>query len=174
MFHRIVNLVPYNSKRILNTIKKYIDVYAPESYVGKLPDSIHDLVFNELGIKMVQPVQIFVAAFNYNSERIHIHSDDWSGNIKRAINIPLENCNDVYMNWYKVIDSTKIYTEGHDGRYHPVRKVPLECSEIIETISCSKPFIADISQWHSGEMRAPGIGIMLSVRFWPFSGIPFT
>lgn len=171
--YNVISFPDFNKQRILELVKDHVDVYAHDLWVSKLPSILDRVIFKELNIPITDNKAVLIGCFKKGIENIDVHSDNWSGNIFRAINIPLENCNEMYMNWYNVIDEDKIFLQGHEGRYNPVKKIPLQYTKCIASINCNTPFIADVNQWHAGEMRGDGVAVMLSVRVWPFSAKPF-
>jgi ribosome-associated toxin RatA of RatAB toxin-antitoxin module len=162
--------ISYSPDRLYELVAKHV-ADNKGSFVGRLGADIQQVIFNELGLPFDQTSNILLGIFR-KGHNIEIHSDNHNGNIHRAITIPIRNCQDTYMNWYQVMDESKIYKEGYQGRYAPVAKIPNEHALLVDSVCCDKPFIANINQWHSGECRGEGTAVMLSVRYWPFSGQP--
>jgi hypothetical protein len=160
----------YDADKIYDLIAGHVDINKG-SFIGKLDKDVQETIFNELELPFDHTSNILLGIFR-QGYGIEIHSDNHNGNIHRAITVPLRNCKDTYMNWYNAVDQSKIYKEGHQGRYSAVAKIPNEHAELIESVCCDKTFIANINQWHNGECRGEGIAVMLSVRYWPFSGQP--
>ena len=171
MHHRYVQLSEYNLDRIYVSVMSIVETNRG-SFVGRLPKDIQQIIFEELGLPFDHTSNVLLGIFR-KGHKIEIHSDNHNGNIHRAITVPIKDCDSVYMNWYKALDESKIYKEGYQGRYKPVAKIPDETAELIESVCCNQPFVADINQWHSGENKGDGVGVMLSIRYWPFSGEPF-
>jgi hypothetical protein len=162
--------ISYDPDKIYNMISSYVESNRG-SFVGRLDKNLQELIFSELGLVFDHTSNILLGIFR-RGHNIKIHSDNHNGTIHRAITIPVRNCQDTYMNWYYVTDESKIYKEGYQGRYAPVAMIPDEHALLVDSVCCDQPFIANINQWHSGECKGEGTAVMLSVRYWPFSGQP--
>lgn len=173
MYSSSFPILPYDSNKIIQLISTFIDPFKHDSYIGKLPDSLNQDIFRELQLTPGSINAILVGCFSKKGICEDVHSDNWSGNIQRAINLPLFNCKGLFMNWYSVPDTSKIFIKGRDGRHKPVPMIKPEYAKLEHSVSCDKPFIADINQWHTAEKIDDEVSIMISVRFFPWSGQKF-
>jgi len=158
----------------LENLSSYLEtqVIPPDTsnvFVGKIIKSIDILSYLGVDINEFFTSRIAQAYFP-NSNPIEIHSDyEPLAHTRRALIIPIKNCNDLTWNWYKCTDESKIFTRGTKRRFPPVPILPVEAAEIIETRMCDKPFVADIYTWHSLCNHSPNPAHLISIRIMPWA-----
>jgi hypothetical protein len=104
------------------------------------------------------------------SSKIDIHADITSDiKISRCVILPLQNCDQVTMNWYEPTDPSKIFYYGKEDLWSPVPFLPYESAKIIEATICNTPFIGDIMTFHGLENKSDEIAIAISIRIMPWS-----
>jgi hypothetical protein len=106
--------------------------------------------------------------FSITPDRYHpIHIDKTINStncVEFALNIPITDCNKVYMNWFENLSST------HDV-YYPVNKnhatpiLETKNAKTIDTVSLNLPMFVKINDWHNVENRSNDVEKLISIRF---------
>jgi len=126
-----------------------------------------------IGISKCEHYNIMLVYFPPNS-KIDIHSDKPVDipeeiRISQGIILPLQSCDNLIWNWYKAVNPEAIYHYGEEGNWKRVPFLRPWGSELIETVSCSKPFISDIGTFHALENRSDQTALAISIRLMPWS-----
>jgi len=116
--------------------------------------------------------KIMLAYFPPHS-KLQIHSDTPvsttdPGTLDKAIFIPIQNCSQLYWNWYECLDDTKIFHYGSQDNWKVVPMISEAYSKLVKTVLCDQPFISNIEKWHSLHNTSDDPAIGISVRLMPW------
>ena len=118
-----------------------------------------------LGISYISRILYFsIKPDSY--QPIHIDKTINSSNcVEFALNLPITECNKVYMNWFKNLSTT------HD-LYYPVNKkhatpiLDIKNAKTIDTTNLNLPTFVKINDWHNVENKSESIEKLISIRFF--------
>lgn len=107
--------------------------------------------------------------FSINPDSYHpIHIDRTMNStncVEFALNLPITDCNRVYMNWFENLSNT------HDV-YYPVNKnhatpiLETKNAKTIDTAKLDLPTFVKINDWHNVENRSDNVEKIISIRFF--------
>lgn len=155
------------SKLILNIKSTVPDVRLLEGSIQKHICRLLNIDWNRCEI-----YKIMLAYFPPHS-KLQIHSDTPisttdPGTLDKAIFIPIQNCSQLYWNWYECLDDTKIFHYGSQYNWKVVPMISDAHSKLVETVLCDQPFIGNIEKWHSLHNTSDKPAIGISVRLMPW------
>lgn len=99
------------------------------------------------------------------TDRIHkdTNLDIPANSFKCALNVPLNNCDGLVMNWYK---STPASIESvYPGPSEMNTTPQLDGGEIIDSVILNSPHVVKIDDWHAVTNHNPGVASLISLRF---------
>jgi len=99
----------------------------------------------------------------------YIHKDvdlTFGNNKVFALNLPLQNCNNVFMHWFKQIKGTEsVVFPGITNETGEVPWLDLENGIKIDSVICNRPNLVKRDDWHSVDSYDAADSKFISVRF---------
>lgn len=151
--------------------------YHKESILDILPTEIGYGACNIDGIRKIQsilniviPIQS-ILYFNLKPNTIGlIHKDINYSNAKEntpiALNLPLSNCNETFMYWFREIEKGRspLFFEGPTNK-SVTPQLEQDNALQIDTVNCNVPLLVRIDDWHSINNLGADTCRIISVRF---------
>jgi hypothetical protein len=159
--------INYDSKLLLEEIK------TPESdiYTFKLQKDKISKISKMLGISFVKDILYFnfpEELFAIIHKDIDIETQEYTNTY--SLIIPLENCNDLYINWFdSVTEIDETITREFSRELITGPSLEQKDSILLESKKLDRPaLIKDIIKWHNAENKSKNIARFLNIRFHKF------
>jgi hypothetical protein len=154
----------YNPTALFDILFKDKDLLDKKTRVFRASESQVQEIATLLDIKNLQSVVFFIMPPNDNSA-IHVDSPtttvpSWN---PMATNLPLINCNNVKMRWYKSIVDQDIMNYNVEP---PVPTLSIDQVELIDSVYYTQPIQVQILQWHQVSNESNDYAYFCSLRFF--------
>ena len=89
--------------------------------------------------------------------------------VNHALNLPLQNCQQVYMNWFTQNDSNiDITSFGGPTTGSPTPLLDSDNATCIDTVNCNTATLVSVNDWHSiDNYSIENCAYLISIRFMP-------
>jgi len=154
----------YNPSALFDILYKEKDLLDKKTRVFRANELQIKEIATLLDIKNLQSVVFFILPPN-NYSSIHVDSQSpatvpWNS---MATNLPLINCNNVKMSWYKSIVD-RFFT-NYDVE-PPVPTLNIDQAELIDSVYYTQPIQVQILQWHQVFNESNDFAYFCSLRFF--------
>jgi len=120
----------------------------------KFRDTLFDIYMNSVTVACLQPKQ---------RSAIHVDRDVDNTFTTKALNVPVTECSNVVMNWYKVKPGGVIKTI-RSARGWEIPGLSLDQSVIIHSQTANKPFLVNPSTFHDIINNGDKPELIISIR----------
>lgn len=165
--------IEFNCNDVFDVLRKYPLPKDESADVSPCSDEEMKNISNILNLNLpITSILYFRMGRSFNG---YIHKDKNLNNPKpsllfHALNFPLHNCDNVYMRWYKQIDSSideKSFGGPSDGS--PIPQLNYNNAICIDEVNCNQVNLVNVLDWHAIENRSTvEYGYLISVRFEPY------
>lgn len=165
--------IEFNCNDVFNVLRKYPLPKDESADVSPCSDEEIIKISKILNLNLpITSILYFRLGRSFNG---YIHIDKNLNNpkpslIKHALNFPLHNCDNVYMRWYRQVDSTineNSFGGPSDGS--PIPQLNYNNAICIDEVNCNQVNLVNVLDWHAIENRSTvEYGYLISVRFEPY------
>lgn len=90
-----------------------------------------------------------------------------SGPFKHSLNIPIINCENTWINFFKVDSDYKVVTVENKGKTHHFFRYTEDQCELIHEVETKEPYLLGVKTPHKVINKSDKTRIMLLIRLWP-------
>jgi DNA-binding transcriptional MerR regulator len=154
----------YNPTALFDILYKEKDLLDKKTRVFRANELQIKEIATLLDIKNLQSVVFFIIPpNNYSSIHVDSHSPATVPWNSMATNLPLVNCNNVKMSWYKSIKNRFITNYDVEP---PVPTLSIDQAELIDSIYYTQPIQVQILEWHQVSNESSDFAYFCSLRFF--------
>lgn len=90
-----------------------------------------------------------------------------SGPYKHSLNIPIINCENTWINFFKVDSDYEVVTVENKGKTHHFFRYTEDQCELIHEVETTQPYLLGVKTPHKVINKSDQTRIMLLLRLWP-------
>jgi hypothetical protein len=159
----------YNPLEIINVLSDLVTT--TEKYTFKLDQDKIRQISRILNINFVQSILYFDISPEFFGT-IHLDIDNNTGDFITtfSLNIPITQCGDLFINWFKPLDTLPEHRIGIGPSADKPIPILLPNEAICVDSTCgSSPIIVNIQPWHNAENRSRDTNAkFINIRFYKF------